>query len=529
MAHTYPGVYVIEAPSSVHTITAVPTAVAAFVGRARRGPVNTPVRIGSYGDFERAFGLMWTNSELGFAVQQYFLNGGADAYVVRVVDGALAASFAATPASITVVVPPGPGGILFAARSPGSWFQAVTVTIDQNTRKVGGVPLADEFNVQVTLSETDPVTLLTKVTTETFRNVSYQPSSARFVQSVINAESNLVRIDTAVPVTAPTPGTYAYAGPAVPDGTALAATDLVPADTTSRHGIYALDGAEIFTILYLPPYSPAESASPDLPLSGNAGAVNKYAGDHHAFVLWDPPSTTTPATFGTWAAAVAGGSVDLYRSNNSAMFYPWLDLADPLQGNRARKFGPSASVAGVMARIDGKRGVWKAPAGEEATVLGVNALEHVMSNYENGLINPLGVNAIRQFPIIGTVVWGARTLDGADIQASQFKYIPVKRLEDNIAESLFRGTRWAVFEPNDEPLWAAIRLNVGSFMRDLFRAGAFAGATPKDAYFVKCDDQTTTQSDRDHGVVNILVGFAPLKPAEFVVIYISQITAPAAA
>jgi phage tail sheath protein FI len=176
-----------------------------------------------------------------------------------------------------------------------------------------------------------------------------------------------------------------------------------------------------------------------------------------------------------------------------------------------------------MAQIDSTRGVWKAPAGQEATVTGVQSLVYNVTDLENGDLNPLALNCIRTFPIIGTVVWGARTLDGADAQASEWKYLPVRRTALFIEESLYRGTQWVVFEPNDEPLWSQIRLNVGAFMRSLFRQGAFQGATPQQAYFVKCDSDTTTQNDIDNGIVNILVGFAPLKPAEFVVIKISQI------
>jgi len=138
-------------------------------------------------------------------------------------------------------------------------------------------------------------------------------------------------------------------------------------------------------------------------------------------------------------------------------------------------------------------------------------------------LNLLGVNCLRTFPVFGNVVWGARTLAGADHLASEWKYIPVRRLALFIEESLFRGTKWVVFEPNDEPLWAQIRLNVGTFMHNLFRQGAFQGTTPREAYFVKCDKETTIQNDIDRGIVNILVGFAPLKPAEFVIIKISQI------
>jgi hypothetical protein len=138
-------------------------------------------------------------------------------------------------------------------------------------------------------------------------------------------------------------------------------------------------------------------------------------------------------------------------------------------------------------------------------------------------LNPLGVNCLRSFPVTGNVVWGARTLEGADQLASEWKYVPVRRTALNIEETLYRALQWVVFEPNDEPLWAQIRLNVGSFMHTLFRQGAFQGSTPKDAYLVKCDSETTTQADIDRGVVNILVGFAPLKPAEFVFVRIQQL------
>jgi phage tail sheath protein FI len=133
------------------------------------------------------------------------------------------------------------------------------------------------------------------------------------------------------------------------------------------------------------------------------------------------------------------------------------------------------------------------------------------------------VNCLRNFPIYGSVVWGARTMRGADVAADEYKYVPVRRTVLYIEESLYRGTKWVVFEPNDAPLWAQIRLNVGAFMHDLFRKGAFQGKTPQEAYFVKCDKDTTTQNDINLGIVNIVVGFAPLKPAEFVIITIQQI------
>jgi hypothetical protein len=180
-------------------------------------------------------------------------------------------------------------------------------------------------------------------------------------------------------------------------------------------------------------------------------------------------------------------------------------------------------MAGIIARTDAQRGVWKAPAGTEASLRGVRELSYKMTDNDNGRLNPLGINALRTFPVIGRVAWGARTTAGADQLASEWKYTPVRRLALYIEESLYRGTQWAVFEPNDKPLWAQLRKSVGGFMQTLFRQGAFQGATPSEAYLVKCDSETTTQADIDRGIVNIVVGFAPLKPAEFVIIKIRQL------
>ena len=205
------------------------------------------------------------------------------------------------------------------------------------------------------------------------------------------------------------------------------------------------------------------------------------------------------------------------------MFFPRLKQPNPLRENQMEEFVPCGAVAGLFACTDTERGVWKAPAGLDATLRDGPQLSVPPTDEENGELNPLGLNCLRAFPIIGRVVWGSRTLRGADILADEYKYVPVRRLALFVEESLYRGTQWVVFEPNDEPLWAQIRLNVGAFMHNLFRQGAFQGTTPREAYFVKCDKETTTQSDINLGIVNIVVGFAPLKPAEFVTIKIQQI------
>jgi uncharacterized protein len=533
---TYPGVYIQEIPSPVHTIAAVPTAVAAFVGRAIRGEVNTATRIHSFADFERSFGGLWSQSELGYAVQQYFLNGGADAFVVRVITQAVLAAFNAAPPVINL---PGPGGALsIAPNNPGLWFTNagnVALKVDNNTRLVGVPPatVPGEFNLTFVLTETDPVSGAATVTTESFRNVSVDPASPTFVTTVLRNDSNFIVTSGVVPAQAPTPNPpnnpYTFAGQgagATSDGAALVEADLTNAALlVNKQGIFALENADIFTLMILPPHSPNEGAAQiDLDPTGTIWSeALSYCQKRRAMLLIDPPSdwTTKDKAYTALTAAVPPASV--VRDPNSAMYFPWLYFGDPMLKGRPRPFAPSGAMAGVMATIDSKRGVWKAAAGEEAKVLGTQGPVYVLSDPENGDLNPLGVDCVRTFPIIGTVVWGARTLFGADIQASEWKYLPVRRTALFIEESLYRGTNWVVFEPNDEPLWSQIRLNVGAFMRSLFRQGAFQGATPKEAYFVKCDSDTTTQNDIDNGIVNILVGFAPLKPAEFVVIKISQI------
>jgi phage tail sheath protein FI len=218
----------------------------------------------------------------------------------------------------------------------------------------------------------------------------------------------------------------------------------------------------------------------------------------------------------TWLATNEG-----VRHRNAAVYFPRLAIPDTLNENRPRDVGPSGTMAGVYARTDSTRGVWKAPAGTDASLRNATIALR-MTDLENGALNPLGINALRNFAIFGNVSWGARTLEGSDQQASEWKYVSVRRTALYIEDSLYQGLKWVVFEPNDEPLWAQIRLNVGAFMQSLFRQGAFQGKTPAEAYFVKCDKETTTQNDIDRGIVNIVVGFAPLKPAEFVVIQIQQ-------
>jgi uncharacterized protein len=289
------------------------------------------------------------------------------------------------------------------------------------------------------------------------------------------------------------------------DATAFA---IFTGNRAARTGLYALEATDLFNILCFPGITD----------SGILMEADAYCKERRAFLIADaPPTSVQPATM---VATMAGTA--LPKSDHAAVYYPWIQIANPLNGGQLRTSAPCGTLAGLYARIDANRGVWKAPAGTEATLTGVRGMAFPLTDRENGTLNPLGVNCLRMFPDSGAVSWGGRTLAGADSLASEWKYVPVRRTALFIEESLFRGLKWVVFEPNAEPLWAQIRLNVGAFMHNLFRQGAFAGAKRDDAYFVRCDATTTTQNDVNLGIVNIWVGFAPLKPAEFVVLYLQQ-------
>ena len=511
---SYPGVYIEEIPSGVRTIAGVATSITAMVGRTRRGPLNRPVRVFSFGEFERVFGGLWDDAPLTFAALHCFQNGGSDLLVVRV-----AADNAAT---CTATLPHDGGGgdlVLEAGTSitgdslpdPGTWATQLRAAVD--FAGAGGTTLAAPlFNLTLTHLGTGA--------RETYFNLSADSASPRFVTSVLASSSMLARVvsgaGTRPAITVPaTPIAFADASvlPDTADGDAVTSAEVVTGASleADRAGIFALEHADLFNILCLPPYSPTD----DVDAVDLANALT-YCARRRAMLLVDPPAATdTVAEATTFANA-------LTRSENAAFYFPRILAPNPLRENRVEAYAPCGAVAGVLARTDASRGVWKTPAGLDATLNGAAGLAARLTDLENGTLNPQGINCLREFPVAGRVVWGGRTLRGADQLASEWKYLAVRRTALFLEESLYRGTQWVVFEPNDEPLWAQIRLNVGAFMNNLFRQGAFQGTSPRDAYFVKCDKETTTQSDINRGIVNIIVGFAPLKPAEFVIIKIQQ-------
>jgi phage tail sheath protein FI len=308
-------------------------------------------------------------------------------------------------------------------------------------------------------------------------------------------------------------------GSGASDGNSLVGADY-NGDKDKKTGMYALEKADLFNLLCIP----ADQRGGDTPQDVYQTAM-QYCVTRRALLLVDPPASWGNAgdmAASTAASGLPGLGLSGTQARNAALYFPRLIELDPFNQSRPDVFVPCGAVAGIMASTDVQRGVWKAPAGLDAAINGIAGLQVNLSNAENGMLNPLGINCLRFFQINGRVVWGARTLRGADQLADEYKYVPVRRLALFMEESLYRGTQWVVFEPNDEPLWAQIRLNVGAFMHNLFRQGAFQGTTPRDAYYVKCDKETTTQNDIDLGIVNIVVGFAPLKPAEFVVIKLQQ-------
>jgi phage tail sheath protein FI len=551
---SYPGVYVQEIPSGVRTITGVATSITAFIGRALYGPDDIPVTVNSYGDFERIFGGLWIGSTLGYAVRDFFLNGGGQAIIVRLYNPETGANAKAAKSKLKV------GNFRFEAADKGAWGINLRAKIDApgsaDVAAQMGLTQQDLFNL--TVMEVDAAENV--VMQEVFRNLSVKDGPRR-IDNVLKSESKLVRWDGTWPPN-PLPAIAAdvddltkaekqlaaakSANPPVPaditnaqqavdsakaamaasDGLTLTQNDNFNPQNAQRdkHGLYALEKADLFNLLCIPPYTSANDV--DVGLVSLAAA---YCEKRRAMLLVDARSDWIDApTAQSKFTDTANDNVGT-RSKNAALFFPRLKMPNPLHNNQIEEFVPCGVVAGVFARTDATRGVWKAPAGLDASLNGVPQLRVLLTDPENGNLNQLGINCLRSFPAAGRVLWGARTLRGADQLADEYKYIPVRRTALFIEESLYRGLQWVVFEPNDAPLWAQIRLNVGAFMQNLFRQGAFQGASPREAYFVKCDNETTTQDDINLGVVNVLVGFAPLKPAEFVVISIQQMAGQIAA
>lgn len=514
---TYPGVYIEEVSSGVRTITPVATSRTVFIGRTSRGPQNDATQVQSFAEFERSFGGLDVQLSLPYSVQQFFEHGGTDALIVRVVHSDAKSATASV------------NNLPLKASGAGVWGNKLQARIDHDVRPgADGNPRSDLFNLFLNDAGTG--------TREAFRNLSIDPNDARYFETVLEQQSQLVRSNRPQDQAAvPRPDKHAD----IPDngnrdpffspdrftpfnadgdnGNNIDDNDIA-GNEADKTGYFALERWEKeFNLFVVPPLTRTKEVSAE-----TLGKINQYCAQRRAMLLIDATSDWT-------SVASAADGIETIRSSfsikkNAAIFFPQLKMPDPMRENRTAAFPPSGAIAGICARTDATRGVWKSPAGIEATFSGVSEFSVKMSDAENGRLNILGINCLRNLPGgIGNVVWGSRTLDGADRLASEWKYLAVRRMALFLEESLYQGTQWVVFEPNDEPLWSQIRLNIGAFMHGLFRQGAFQGRSPREAYFVRCDKTTTTQNDINRGIVNIEVGFAPLKPAEFVIIKFSQI------
>jgi phage tail sheath protein FI len=535
-SYSYPGVYIQELPSSSHAIVPAPTSIAAFVGYShpyQTAAFGQAVQIFSFTDYQTYFGGLFssgiTDASLPRAVYQFFLNGGSTAWVVGLQPGLFGGTDG--PARL------GPGGVyptLTIATTGGALVFSSLQPIDSVT------PSIRLTNVRASGTVFDViVTYGTQI--ETYRGVTL-PTSTKPAPTDPNVMIN--GISKLVTVAPPTGGGFgsSYTPPSTPPawvdvtqtsqatgyGTGYSADDFL--GNSSTPGIFqpnsTLDNVEIFNLLLIPGITDNAVVS----------AALAFAERKRAFAIIDPPpqapavtvpppaAPPQPQPIIDWVDPPTAGSYILPESQNGALYFPYLLSTDPITGSII-PMAPSGFVAGIYAATDASRGVWKAPAGLAANILNTTGpvSSGIMNDQQQGVLNLQSINCLRAFSGIGTVVWGARTLVAANPAYQQWMYVPVRRLTLFIEQTLLANLRWVVFEPNDEPLWVAITSSISAFMLSLFRQGALQGSTPSDAFQVKCDSTTTSAADQAIGIVNIVVAFAPLKPAEFVVVQIAQL------
>lgn len=521
---SYPGLYIQELPSSSHAIVPAPTSVAAFVGYVH--PYKNPgfdsnnltpvVELFSFRDYETYFGGLFTSGitdpALPRAVYQFFLNGGSTAYVCGLrpgfVDGGTTKRLGTGGIVISGDVTTSAGaGITFTALEPIDVVPMEVRII--NIRDNPGTGTRSMFDLVITYGSR----------VETYRGLVL-PSGTDDLSDV-NKASALVRVSpkgtwgTDFPSTATELSpTLAFNPTAGTPSTSFIAADYLAAFEANG----PLDNVEIFNLLLVPGVTDNSVVS----------AAMAFAERKRAFAIIDPPpqapafGISPPAPISDWMEEIGGLSIP--RSQNAAIYFPYLESNDPVTG-LSTAMAPSGFVAGIYARTDSSRGVWKAPAGLAATVLNTTGpvATGIMNDPQQGRLNNDALNCLRSFAGIGTVVWGARTIVAKNPAFAQSMYVPVRRMTLFIEQTLLANLKWVVFEPNDEPLWAAIRSSIEGFLLSLFKQGALQGATPSEAFQVKCDASTTSPDDQLTGIVNIVVAFAPLKPAEFVIIQIAQL------
>ena len=518
---SYPGIYIQELPSLVHTIIPAPTSTAVFVGYTNPFYTSTTyltaIQLFSFADYQAKFGgffsCPWQPDYVGQAVYQFFQNGGPTCYVVAVPaqnyydgNGNLLGGIGAANVAIAATG----GNITFTALQPVGVGTA-------------GIPMTVVIsNLQTSSADDDTADVVVKYgsTAETYRQVKI----AKLVTTL--QPSSLVSVTvpdtvTAYQATGSSSLTYGTLGAGqIPPDPSYSVIN--PPDFGQVFENYAsLDKVPIFNLL----------ATPGVSSSLVTSEAVAYCERKRAFYIMDTPSSSSQSP--NWDVNSIIGVLNQVPpqlsppppvSINAAVYYPWLQTADPITGQTIL-MPPSGFVAGIYGQTDNSQGVWQSPAGLQTALTGTTGVDPngVMTDPQQGILNTNAINCLRQFPGSGTVVFGARTTAAADVAFQQWKYVAVRRMALFIEQSLYANLGWAVFQGNAQPLWDALTQEVTAFMASLYRQGAFAGDTPKDSFLVQCDATTTTQDDVNKGVVNVLVGFAPLLPAEFVVIQIAQL------
>jgi phage tail sheath protein FI len=520
MAATYhaPGVYVEEVDRGSKPIEGVGTAVAAFVGFTERAPDPAtdpadpggvrPRLVTNWSQYQRLYGGFAGGGLLPHAVYGYFNNGGGSCYVVRIGRD----SEAAAPRPVSLALP------------AGSRPELETLSIQPLTRSDLDIEVAHNGAGD---GEEPPGTFSIKIReegkdVESHADLTFSRGT-HYVETVVNRDSTRIRVQapSAQGVAAadriPAAGTYRLAPPpvAAPAAAAVSSDDFA-GDEAERTGINGLLIADDVTMLAVPDLVTAarRNGTFDLDLvKAVQTTLIDYGERTQTMAILDAPPGMNPQQLGQWRKDVA-----MYDSRYAAMYYPWLEVADPVSTGQLRTMlvPPCGHVAGIWARNDATRGVWKAPANE--VLRGIMNVELKVTRGEQELLNPIGVNVIRPFGARGIRVWGARTLSSDP----SWRYVNVRRLFNFIEQSIENGTQWVVFEPNDLDLWQRVKRTISAFLVGLWRQGALIGATPEQAFFVKCDEETNPPESVDEGRLVVEIGIAPVKPAEFVIFRISQ-------
>jgi phage tail sheath protein FI len=497
-----PGVYVEEIPSANKPIEGVGTSIAAFVGLLPGGPVNTPMRISNWAQFAKIFGdpenpdngPFMEGAYLAHSVYGFFQNGGSLCWVVRVgTDDGGGKARAALPAAADATVE--------AYRAEALDKAADTVNVEITEEPGTGE------------DKTYKVTVTSGTEREEFEGLTLKKGRSN-IATKVNAQSKLIKIEetgASLPEAqrVPASGSYTLSAPKM-DAGKLNATDF-EGDVAARRGMGGLSAVDEVTMVLMPDAWALQSNGDDVAirdLQGKMIAHCENMGDRMAIL--DAPPDLLPQEILEWRMNTAG-----YDSKMAALYYPWIEVMDPIS-KRPMMCPPSGHVAGVWCRVDGTRGVHKAPANE--VVLGCNGLGMQVTQAEQGSMNKVGINCIRSFPGRGIRIWGARTLSSDP----EWRYINVRRLFNYIAESIIEGTQWSVFEPNDQRLWSKLRISATNFLSRTWRDGALFGATPAEAFYVKCDAETNPPEVVEAGQVIVEIGVSPVKPAEFVIFKLSQ-------